>query len=274
MNLQPWHENIRKPIRHEPVSVAFIGSDVSQSPAEMLKPWSEFLRAHHPRHELLLIDDAGNLDGSSLESIPSLRLIHHPRPLGPGGALQTALFAAQHPLLLAVRADRRFDPAQAYRLFNSIDHGDLIVGHRVSGQAPYLIRFVDGLRSWLSRLFLGNFLEPRTNWLGWSSWRRQGMQRWIFGVPVLDGESGVFLARRNLFDRIPIQSNSYFCFVEVLAKANHVGFMLGEEPIRWTPTAPAELTSASGEMRTLFRFPLFRPVQAHHLPTTLPATES
>ena len=274
MNLQPWHENIRKPVRHEPVSVALIGSDASQSPAEMLKPWSEFLRAHHPRHELLLIDDGGKLDALSLESIPSLRLIHHPRPLGPGGVLQTAIFAARHPLLLAVRADRRFDPSEAYRLFNSIDHGDLIVGHRVSGQAPYVIQLADGVRSWLSRLFLGNFLEARTSWLGWAAWRRQGLHRWIFGVPVLDGESGIFLARRSIFDRIPIQSNSYFCFVEALAKANHVGFMLGEEPIRWTPTAAADPISPSIEMRTLFRFPLFRSVRAHDLPTTLAATES
>jgi hypothetical protein len=274
MNLQPWHENARPLVRHEPVTVAFIGADPSQSPSEVLRPWSEFLRAHHPRHELLWIDDDGQTPELLPESIPSVRLIHHPRPLGPGGMLQTAIAAAQHSLLLAVRTDRRFDPAQAYRLFNSIDHGDLIVGQRISGKPPYALRAIDGMQSWLSRLFLGNFLEPRSSWLGWSAWRREGGYRWIFGVPVADAESGIFLARRSVFDRIPVQSRSFFSFVETIAKANHVGFLLGEEPLKWTPVTSDRAAEGAGEMRTLFRHPRFQPVEAHDLPSRPSATAS
>ncbi|MFO0864100.1 MAG: glycosyltransferase [Gemmataceae bacterium] len=273
MNLHPWHENKPPAIRHEPVSVAFVGRDPSQPVADMLRPWSEFFRAHHPRHELLLFDDGATLGESQVASVPAVRVIHHPRPLGIGGALQTAILAAQHPLLLIVRVDRRFDPAQAYRLFNSIDHGDLIVGHRIVGRVPYALRATDGVRSWMSRVFLGNFLEPRSSWLGWSAWRREGAYRWIFGVPISDAESGIFLARRAVFDRIPIQSNSAFSFVEAIAKANHLGAMLGEEPIRWAPADAEAPPSAPGEKRTLFGHPLFRTAQAHDLPSKQPATE-
>jgi len=272
MNLQPCLENVRPAIRNEPVSVAFIGSARTLPMVDILNEWSEFLRAHHPRHELLILDDAHTWGDTDFDTIPSTRLLRHPRPLGIGGELQTAILAAQHPLLLAVRADRRFDPRQAYRLFNSIDQGDLIVGHRVFGRIPLPVRAIDEVRSWTSRIFLGNFLEPRTGWPGWSAWRRMKTHRWVFGIPVADTESGLFLARRSIFDRIPIQSRSLFAFVEVLAKANHTGFMLGEERVAWTPNNPESAAFSPGEASGLFRRPQFRSVKAPDLPISQVAT--
>lgn len=258
MNLNPFPETARPAIRHEPASVAFLGSDPSLPTAETLRTWSDFLRAHHPRQELLVVDDGQARPDDAFAGIPRVRRIRHVRPLGVGGMLQTAIAMAQHPLLLAVRSDRLFHPAQAYRLFNSIDMGDLIVGRRLCGTVPLPMRCADAARSWISRLLLGHFRETRTHWLGWGAWGRQAFFRSTFGIPVFDPESGIFLARRAIFDRVPIQSHTTFAFVEAIAKANHLGAWIGEEPLVWIPPASGGARDEPSEAVALFRSPRFR----------------
>ena len=43
------------------------------------------------------------------------------------------------------------------------------------------------------------------------------------------------LARREIFQHIPLQSKGSFAQIEMLAKANHLTCLIADEPVTWTP---------------------------------------
>jgi hypothetical protein len=73
-----------------------------------------------------------------------------------------------------------------------------------------------------SRVVIGVPLMPRVCWLGSEGRGRRWVARWVFGVRVLDPECPFRLARREIFQHLPIQSSGPFVQVEMLAKANHL----------------------------------------------------
>src|SRR5262249_56088364 len=89
-----------------------------------------------------------------------------------------------------------------------------------------------GLRvlGWLYRLFLrvvfAHTPEPLPGWLGWREHRYRLLARVLFGLRSQDVNCPFRLYRREVFDRIPVQSDGDFANVEVLAKANFLGSLL------------------------------------------------
>src|SRR5207244_2717835 len=115
---------------------------------------------------------------------------------GFGAALRLGLENARHPLLFYARCDRRYKPADLKQLLKWIDRVDLVAGQRV---------FPAGSRRRLKEI---------TYRLGY---------RLISGVRLRDVECLYVLARRSIFSRLVIQSDSVFAHGEVLAKANFLG---------------------------------------------------
>jgi hypothetical protein len=50
---------------------------------------------------------------------------------------------------------------------------------------------------------------------------------------VYDPECALRLCRRQLFDRLPIQSTGAFVHSEIIAKANFQGAMIGQVPVKY-----------------------------------------
>lgn len=56
----------------------------------------------------------------------------------------------------------------------------------------------------------------------------------IARLPVRDASNGFRLFSRRVLDRIPIESDSGFCYsIELLVKAHRLGWPIGEVPARW-----------------------------------------
>ena len=167
--------------------------------------------------------------------------------------------AAQFPLILTATADKQFQPHDLYRFLESIDRVDLISGFRVAWPAPVGVAIWDEFRSLVARVLLGFTREPRVCWLGLAGWRRRWLARWIFGIRVRDPECPFRLYRREIFQRMPIQSDGPAAQIEILAKANHLECIMAEVPVHWEPREHVDSSdrTAGKELRKLFFNPEF-----------------
>jgi glycosyltransferase involved in cell wall biosynthesis len=193
--------------------------------------------------EIILVDD-GSTDGSAAtaqvlcKQDERRRLIINTKRQGMGAGLRAGLRIAQFPLLAYASyfpQSGRYEPAQLGRLLSQIDHVDLITGYRVAGGKSWR-------QSWDERLY---------RWL----------VRAVFAVRLRDLGCHLVLARRAMFARIPIQSNGRFAHVEIIAKANFLGFLMTETGVEHQPATadPDRWRQTMRELLTVFRYPDFGP---------------
>ncbi len=274
----------RPAIASAPLSLVLIAHDEGIDIQDVVKAWLTFLDSLQRDYEILLVDDGSSDDtGTEADNLagqfPRLRIYHHPQRRGLGAALRTGIEAAQYPLLCYTTCNKHFLPAELQRLLDSIDKVDLAVGYRI-GPIPGWLVWLDRLYRLLVRVLFGMAPEARDCWPGWSRFLRRFLGRWIFGVRVRDPECVFCLGRRHIFTRIPIQANSSFALIEILAKANFLGCMLGEAPVTyvsWKRKAAADPESPRQirrEMIDLFRRPDFGPAMVPDASCEIPFTST
>jgi hypothetical protein len=123
-------------------------------------------------------------------------------------------------------------------------------------------RWLGRLYRWTIRVVFGVALEPLPCWLGW----RHQLVRWLyiilFGPLVHDAGSRFKLFRREIFRRIPLQSEGEFVHFEVLAKANFLSCVMAEVVLDWKAIPPVEpWRTTFGEARRVLARPEFRAEQ-------------
>jgi glycosyltransferase involved in cell wall biosynthesis len=209
-----------------------------------LDAWVIYLEALGSGYELLLVDD-GSTDRTHcvMETISAknayVRVLRHDGRRGFGAALRTGLVAARYPVLIYAGFHNPYQPADLKGFMKWIDEVHLVVGYRVCGARAYR-------KSWGDRAY---------RWLA----------RWVFGVQLRDAGCLLLVARRVIFDRIPIQSDGLLAHVEVVAKANFLGCLLTEVPVAYPPSRRERPLGGDGlrqmwtEARQLFSHPDFGP---------------
>ncbi len=216
------------PIQSEPISAILpIFNDLAVLQS-VLEAWISVLNSLNRDYEILLVDDAstdGTLDlaQSLVEKNPKVRLLRHEAHAGFGACLRTGLPAARLPLLLISTCDGCYQPADLPRLLKWIDKVHLVAGYRSIDSRRYK-------RNWAERLF---------HWI----------IRIIFAVRLKDPECWFLLARRSIFDRIPIQSPGPFAFAELLAKANFLACLMSEVPVSYHPIPQANAKWSNSVLR-------------------------
>lgn len=259
----------RPAIASSPLSVILTAHALSTQTAAALAAWRGHLDTLKRPYEILLIQEtrpevqgAAHAVGGPQQPLTACAAPSEytfERSVGFRAALNAAIAAAQHPLLVFCPCDGQYQPADLDVLLKVIDQVDLAVGYRAHGQAPPWRVLLDTLIGLFSRVVLGIPIETRVCWLGAEGWGRRWIARWTFGVRVLDPECPFRVARREIFRRLPLQSAGPFVQVEMLAKANHLSCYLAQEPVTWTPpTEPSEGAIGFGQDAWLvFRNPEF-----------------
>jgi glycosyltransferase involved in cell wall biosynthesis len=221
--------------------VLLLARDDEPHLAPVVAEWLDQLTKLGRPHELVVVDD-GSSDktravAQGIEATnPAVSVVGHDKPRGIGAALRTGLTAARHPLLFYTTADRQYRPADLPLLLAEIDKVHLVSGFRVSQQAPLTARFLRGLWHFTLRVIFDLAPEPAPGWLGWRESLYRFGARVVFGVRSRDVDCVFRLCRRHIFERIPLQSDGSFANVEVLAKANFLGCLLGQEvPVAHQP---------------------------------------
>ncbi len=251
----------RPAIASSPISVILFAQALGTQTAAALAGWRRYLDAQKRTHEIMLIQETRpEAPAHPSDDTPTdMRLFTYERCHGFRDALNAAIAAAQHPLLVFGPCDMQYQPADLDGMLKVIDQVDLVVGYRAGGQAPPWRVLLDTFIGLFSRVVLGIPIEPRVCWLGAQGWGRRWIARWIFGVGVLDPECPFRLARREIFQNLPLQSGGSFAQVEMLAKANHLSCYLAQEPVTWTPPVEpgSDAISFGQDAWLVFRNPEF-----------------
>src|ERR1044072_842355 len=156
--------------------------------------------------EVVIVDDASTdrtgeiADRLSSEDPDRIRVFHHSPNLGYAEALKTGFTSARHELIFYTDSDNQFDVREIKHLLPLIEDADIVCGFRIYRFCP------------LTRLVL--------------SWGFNLLVRIMFRINVRDIDCAFKLFRREVFDRVKIESKKFFVYAEILAKARFFGFRL------------------------------------------------
>jgi glycosyltransferase involved in cell wall biosynthesis len=164
-----------------------------------------------PDFEVLVIND-GSTDATALvvdelaRLYPQVRVVHHERNLGYGGALRSGFAAATKEFIFYTDGDAQYDPREMERLWARMEAGiDLVNGYKISRSDP------------LHRVFIGRVYHYTV--------------KLLFGLKVRDVDCDFRLIRRSVFDRVQLKKASGVICLEMMKKIHDAGFTIAEVPV-------------------------------------------
>ena len=201
---------------------------------------------------------------------PRLRVLIHEKACGVGAALRTGLAEASRPLIFYTLCDPRYRPEILENFLarvlegsedREIDLMHLLSGYRAGVRVPGALRAVGWAWRMALRVVFSIRIAPLPGWLGWRRHLAALAARVFLGVRHIDVACPARLLRRDILPRIPIQSDGPMAHAELLAKANFLGCILGEEvPLAIAPGAyNGDAGAIYREAKRLFDEPDFGP---------------
>ncbi len=164
-----------------------------------------------PDHEVIVIND-GSKDGTAeildeLASIyPQVRVVHHEKNRGYGGALRSGFATASRELVFYTDGDAQYDPAEMEALWRRFDDSiDLVNGYKISRSDP------------LHRVIIGRIYHHTV--------------KLLFGLTVRDVDCDFRMMRRSIFERVHLEKNSGVICLEMMKKITDAGFRIAEVPV-------------------------------------------
>ena len=172
--------------------------------------------------EVIVVDD-GSRDGTgdiARELVDRhgglVRLLTHSANRGYGAALRTGFGRARGDLIFYTDSDNQFDIRELEHFLPLVGEHDVVVGFRVYRYDPVL-------RSMLS-------------------WVYNRIIRIVFRVRVRDVDCAFKLFRREVLEKITIETDDFFVDAELVAKARRWNFRLLEKGVRHYPRLAGETT--------------------------------
>jgi len=180
--------------------------------------------------EVIIVDD-GSLPANSaaLNSIVEvmnysrLRIIHHERNKGYGGALRTGFSASKKDLIFYTDCDAQYDPRELTKLYEVMRRGEvgMVNGYKIKRNDPWY------------RVVAGRVYHY--------------LVKFAFDLPVRDTDCDFRLVKREVFDpsthstgsghkssgRIAVRlfENTGTICVELVKKVDHAGYKIEEVPV-------------------------------------------
>ncbi len=136
-----------------------------------------------------------------------VRVIHHPKNKGYGGALRSGFANATKDLIFYTDGDAQYDVRDLRVLWEAMKEGvDMVNGYKISRSDPFYRVIIGRLYHWLAKL--------------------------AFGLRIRDVDCDFRLMRRSIFDRVTLESDSGVICVEMVKKIQDAGFNIVEAPVR------------------------------------------
>jgi glycosyltransferase involved in cell wall biosynthesis len=164
-----------------------------------------------PDFEILVIND-GSSDATPeiadelARTYRNVRVVHHPRNRGYGGALQTGFRSATKEFIFYTDGDAQYDPSELSALWARMaPDADLVNGYKISRSDP------------LHRIIIGRVYHH--------------IVKILFGLTVRDVDCDFRLMRRSIFDRIQLEKTSGVICLELMKKIQDAGFHIVEVPV-------------------------------------------
>ncbi len=182
------------------------------------------LRAVSNDFEVIIVNDGstdrtGEIAQRLAKEHPRVRAVHNDPNLGYGGALQRGFREAIKPWVFYTDGDGQFDFEDLHKLLPLLDRYDIVSGYRLERQDS-LIRKINAF-SWT---LLVNV---------------------VFGLWLRDIDCAFKIFPRRLFDQIEMKSMGALIDAEVLARANAIGYTIGQIDVGHLPRTAGEQTGAN-----------------------------
>jgi glycosyltransferase involved in cell wall biosynthesis len=162
-------------------------------------------------YEVIVVDD-GSPDhtGALLDEMalhfPWLRVVHHARNRGYGGALRTGFLTASKDLIFYTDGDAQYDPREMVKLYEALVPGvDFVNGYKIGRSDP------------VHRIVIGRLYHA--------------FVRTVFGLRLRDVDCDFRLMRRGVFDKVVLTRSSGVICVELMKKVQDHGFRIAEVPV-------------------------------------------
>lgn len=162
-------------------------------------------------YEVIVVDDGspdhtGELLDEMARHFPWLKVVHHGRNRGYGGALRTGFETASKELVFYTDGDAQYDPRELLKLYQALAPGvDFVNGYKI-GRSDPLHRIVIGrVYHWFVKL--------------------------AFGLRLRDVDCDFRLMRRAIFDKVALTRSSGVICVELMKRVQDQGFRLAEVPV-------------------------------------------
>jgi glycosyltransferase involved in cell wall biosynthesis len=161
--------------------------------------------------EIIVVND-GSADSTPeiadelARTYPEVRVVHHPKNRGYGGALRSGFASATKDLVFYTDGDAQYDPTELEALWpHMTDQVDLVNGYKISRSDP------------LHRIVIGRVYHHTV--------------KTLFGLTVRDVDCDFRLMRRRIFDTVTLEKNSGVICLEMMKKITDAGFHIAEVPV-------------------------------------------
>jgi glycosyltransferase involved in cell wall biosynthesis len=163
-------------------------------------------------YEVIVVNDGSSdytkdILGELERKYEAVRIVHHEKNRGYGGALRTGFSTAAKDFIFYTDGDAQYDVRDLPALWEQMRDGvDMVQGYKISRSDP------------LHRVIIGRTYH----------W----MAKLAFGLRLRDVDCDFRLMRRSIFDRVELKSDSGVICVEMMKKIQDAGFKISEVPVR------------------------------------------
>lgn len=175
--------------------------------------------------EVLIVDDGSTdrtpqIAAEMARRHPEVEVITHPENRGPGSALLTGFARSRCEVVCFHAADQQLPFDEVAALIPLLDDHELVIGSR-SARPGY---------TWMRRL---------------SSWVYIQLVHGLYGLREYDDFNFLYLYRRELLDRITIETRGVFMPTEVMVKAVDLGARVARATVTCLPRQHGQATCGS-----------------------------
>jgi glycosyltransferase involved in cell wall biosynthesis len=162
-------------------------------------------------YEVIVVEDGspdhtGDLLDEMAKHFPWLKVVHHERNRGYGGALRTGFATASKELVFYTDGDAQYDPREMTSLWAALSPAvDFVNGYKISRNDPLHRVVIGRLYHWFVKI--------------------------AFGLRLRDVDCDFRLMRRSVFDKVRLTRSSGVICVELMKKVQDHGFRLAEVPV-------------------------------------------
>lgn len=164
-------------------------------------------------------DDTGRIAAELADKDDRVRVVHHPRNLGYGAALQSGFEAATKELIFYTDGDGQFDISEMPPLLELIGQYDIVSAYRLD-RKDSVMRKINGW-CWTKLVCL------------------------LFGLRIRDIDCAFKLYKREIFDNIQLSSTGALIDTEILARAARKGYRITQKGVHHYPRTAGEQSGAN-----------------------------
>jgi glycosyltransferase involved in cell wall biosynthesis len=164
-----------------------------------------------PDFEVIVVND-GSTDATAeianelARTYSQVRVIHHARNRGYGGALRTGFAAATKELIAYTDGDAQYDPAELAVLWQKLTpEADMVNGYKISRSDP------------MHRIIIGRVYHHTV--------------KLLFRLRIRDVDCDFRLMRREIFNRVRLERDTGVICLEMMRKIQDAGFRVLEVPV-------------------------------------------